>query len=326
MLIMIKILASSYILVMVTLAQAQGPLQTTTPKHDLGTIRSGPPQVHSFDLKHTGTIGLVRLLAATSTCGCGAGELEKKQLEPGESTTLTYRVNTLTQPEGPLLWKLRVEYQVNDGPKQTLEMELKAKLERCITISPPVLAISTTKAITQEFVVQDRRATPFKITKTSTSNPVIALATQPQAEGKTLIRVSIPDDFPVGTQVDHLTLLTDDPTCPELKVPITIQKRQTTPFTATPAMLTIRLAKDQAELSAATVLRYRGQLLKVSKATCAHPGVTVRFAEGKAPLAAVRVIVKPADAGAAGSTMVTIELAEPAGETLQIPVSWYLPD
>ena len=79
-------------------------------------------------------------------------------------------MNTLTQPPGPNVWKAVVRYRVadpSDGPAPpavrpdaALELKVSARLVQEVSVTPPMLAVSTAAATTQTVTVTDRRASP----------------------------------------------------------------------------------------------------------------------------------------------------------------------
>jgi hypothetical protein len=192
-----------------------------------------------------------------------------------------------------------------------------------------MLAVSTTGAVRQVITVADRRATPLTVTKATTTNPAFVVevkAAQTPPAGRTQeIVLTVAADLPPGAHEDTVTLTTNDPACPELRVPVQVRKRAPGELTASPDALSIRLNAKQSETSAAAVIRASGKAVRIQKAECTKAGVTVRHSEGRGPVATVRVVVDPATAGAAGATEVIVTLAEPAGKTVILPVSWYAP-
>lgn len=303
---------------------APGPLRAAAPVADKGQMMSGPPLAHTFELTHTGSAGLVSLTGIDAGCGCLKAEATPRVLKPGETAKLTVTVNTLTQPEGPATWTGSVKYTVDGGPQQEVNVKMTAKLVREIAVSPPMLAVSTAGAVRQVITVSDRRATPLTVTKASATNPAFAVEVKPVTDGKQEI-VLTAAELPAGSHEDTLTLVTDDPACPELRVPVSVRKRAAGELTATPDALAIRLNPKQAETSAAAVIRAEGKPVAIQKVECAKAGVTVRHSEGSGPVATVRVVVDPAKAGAAGATEIVVTLAEPPGKTVILPVTWYAP-
>lgn len=313
-------------------AEPTGPLQSANPVADLGTLMSGPLVNHEFELKHTGASATLVISEVVGGCGCVKSEAKPKVLKPGETAKLSVAVNTLTQREGANAWPVSVRYSSDaDGqPAEfTLDLKLTAKLVREVSVAPPLLAVSTTGAVTQTLRVDDRRAKPLTVTKVSSTNPAVTATvnTVKRSDGTTgqEVTVSVSDTLAVGSHDDTITLVTDDPACAAMVVPVKVQKRGADDPTATPSTATVRFAKGQTEASTLVQIRHGGKPVGVAKAECGTAGVTVKHSEGSGRVATVRVIVNAAKAGTSGQAEVTVTLAEPAGKTVLIPVSWIEP-
>jgi len=285
---------------------------------------------HEFELKHTGAAGTLVIADVQGGCGCVKAEAKPKVLKPGESAKLSVAVNTLTQREGGNTWPVSVRYSSDaDGQRAefTLDLKLTAKLIREISVTPPLLAVSTTGAVTQTLRVDDRRAKPLSVTKAVSTNPAITASvnTVKRSDGTSgqEVTVSVSETLAVGSHEDTITLVTDDPACEAMLVPVKVQKRGADDPTASPSAATVRFAKGQGDASALVQIRHGGKPVSVAKAECGTAGVTVRHSEGAGSVATVRVVVNAAKAGASGQGEVTVTLAEPPGKTVLIPVSWY---
>src|SRR5947207_14018536 len=88
----------------------QGPLTCPHPVAARGDVKAGPPLAHTFELAHAGRQGTVTVTGVTAGCGCLRQTLSTGVLQPGEAAKLTLEVNTLTQPDGPNRWPVRVAY------------------------------------------------------------------------------------------------------------------------------------------------------------------------------------------------------------------------
>ena len=312
---------------------ADGPLTAPAPNADLGDVKSGPALKCEFELKHSEKRGSIAITGIASACGCSKLNVDRKLLEPGETAKLSVAINTLTQPEGPATWKCTVKYTHDSDPTiRELELTLKAKIVREISVEPPVLALSTggDTARSHGITVTDRRAIGgMTIVKATCTNAKITLDIKPAKPADTgttqAIAVTIPGDLPTGSHDDVITLTTTDAACPELKLPLKIAKRAAGDVSLSPESPTVRFTKGQAEASVLVQLRAGGKAISISKVECKQDGVTVKFSEGSGPAATARIVVNSAKAGAVGQTDVTIHLAEPAGAVLVIPVSWYVP-
>lgn len=307
------------------------PLTCPKPIIDLGEVKSGPPCSHTFELKNDGpaeiTIGGV-----TPGCGCSKVELTAKQLPPGGTAKLTVTTNTLTQPEGMVYWPVGVSYRTTVGGQSfdgRLDLKVAAKVVREVSVTPPLLAVSTTGGITQVLTVQDRRTTPLTVRKAESTTPEVTVEVRPakSADGRREqeVIVTVGEGLKVGSHAVTVTLHTDDSTCPTLTVPVKVHKRAADGVTALPETARVRFATAQVEASALVQLRGGGKRVAIQKVECTTPGVTVKYSEDPGPVAAVRVVVNAKTAGASGTGEVTVTLSEPTATTVVIPVTWYAP-
>lgn len=307
------------------------PLQATAPTVDLGEVKSGPACSHTFELKNAGT-ATVAITNVVAGCGCSKVELSAKQLRAGESAKLTLVTRTLTQPEGAVNWPVTVAYSTDADGKPLdgqLELKLTAKLVREVSVTPPLVAVSTAGAVSHTLKVEDRRAKPLSVTKVESTSPHISAEVKAATttDGKTIqeVVVSVKEELAVGSHTETVTLRTNDPACPVLEIPVRVHKRAADGVTVTPSTAGVRFATGQADASALVQLRGGGKNVAIKSVECTTPGVTVKFSEDAGPVATVRVLVNAAKAGASGTAEVTVTFAEPTGTKVVLPVVWYAP-
>jgi hypothetical protein len=304
------------------------PLYCPAPVAAKGEVKAGPALVHTFHLTHSGGPGLLTITRVEAGCGCLRRVLPCEVLRPGESTTLTIEVNTLTQPDGPNRWPIAVSYRHEPpaAPPSTGEiiLAISASLSRDVTVSPPQVGFSSTGAASQVLTVKDSRSRPLTVLRATSSSPHLAVEIgrhepgQPQA-----VTVKLSADMPPGHRDEYVVLLTDDPDYPEFRVPVRVLKRPAGGVTASPDALALRLAPGQAEASALIQLRANdGKPIALASAESDLPGVTVKYSTGSGPVAVVRVTVTEAAASQPGNCTVRIQLAEPAGQQVLVPVLW----
>lgn len=303
-----------------------GSLTTPTPTIELGEVKSGPEIVRVFELKNRGT-GTIRILKTTPGCGCVRAELKQQVLKPGETTTLNFTANSLTQPEGPVTWRITVEYQHETNDKvastATLELKLTGRLVREITVAPPAIAASITAEMKQTIVITDRRekAALVKAART-THRGIMAEVRERDTAAKTQsIDIFVSGELPVGTHDEVVVITTSDPGYSELRVPLRIQKRVPGGAAVNPERLVIRIPKGQESASMAAQVRAGGRPVSILRVECDQPGVTARWSEGNGPVATVRVVVDTAKAGTSGQTELRIPLADPPS-TILLPLRW----
>ncbi|MBA4189190.1 MAG: hypothetical protein C0467_14425 [Planctomycetaceae bacterium] len=303
------------------------PLQCATPTAAKGDIKGGPPLIHTFDLVNSGP-GTLRITKVEAGCGCLRQVLTAKVLQQGEAAKLTIEVNTLTQPDGPNRWQIVVGYQTEAPgvPLQTGEqlLQITANLSREVTVNPPQLGFSTSGVASHALTVTDTRAKPLTVTKAGASSPHLAVEVGQREAGKgQTVTVKLNADAPAGHSDEIVTLLTDDPAYPELRVPVRVLKRAAGAVTATPDTVAVRFAAGQSEVSTLVQLRAAdGKPVGIVAAESDHPSVTVKWSPGVGAVAVVRVTVTETAAAQAGSCKVRVKLAEAGGTEVVIPVGW----
>ena len=303
------------------------PLSCATPTADLGEARSGPPLVHTFALRPAAADGVVTILGVETGCGCVRKDLSQPVLHAGEHADLTLTINTLTQPAGPGAWRAVVRYRhaPASGPPtdHQLDLTVRATVVREIEVSPPELAFSTSGAARQTVTVTDRRGRPLTVTNATTTAPTLTAAVRPPAvtaDGRSQdVEVAVAADAPSGEWAGVVTLTTDDPACPQLRLPVRVRKAAAQAVTATPAALGLRFAPGQKALSAMVLLRAGGEPIAVRAVGCDHPAVTTAYSAA-GPVATVRVTV--ATPSEPGRATVRVVLAEPDGEAVTVPITW----
>jgi len=306
--------------------------------HDRGTVRSGPTLAETLTLTHRGGPGTVTVTGVEASCGCTAPTVSARRLRPGDATDFAISVNTLTQPAGVHTWKATLRYRFTpDDPKAKprdfdVTLGIKADLVREVSVTPPMLAISTATEVRQTLTVTDTRAKPLTVRAATATSPHLALKLQPPVTASgvtaTAVELHVTPAYPAGSAQETITLTTDDPACPELRVPVRIVKRDPDALVPSPEVAAVRFSPGQA--TASTVVQVRNPArgtLRIEAAECDHPAVTVKFASSSGLVGTLRVVVDRAKAeGRPGEALVRVRFAEPAGATLVLPVQWSFPE
>lgn len=122
--------------------------------HDWGTVSiKKSPLKADIVLKNTGTETL-KLNDPKPSCGCTTAPLEKKELKPGESTTMHITLNV--SHEGPVTKSVTVSS--NDPANATVPVYLKANVFSALSVTPSYLAFNELhvgKKATSKFVVKN---------------------------------------------------------------------------------------------------------------------------------------------------------------------------
>ena len=318
---------------LLALAVAAGPGSLVAPQAeaDRGAVRTGPPLAHSFAVTNSSAT-TVHLLGVTTPCGCIAPGVSRDTLAPGESATVTLVVNTLTPAAGKQTWRGVVRYAA-DGPAGAapalgeLPWALTAELVRELALTPPALALTASgdRPVSVTIIVTDSRAKPLTVRGVAATSPhltaTVGVANDSPAGRAISVTVRLASTLPEGEFAEMLVIHTDDPACPELRLPVTLAKKSAAVAVARPEVATITLAPGQTSGSMLLQLRSpAGVPLKLASATSDDARVTVKAAAA-GRLLTVRVTVTPPANEPAGSATVTVTVADPAGE-VTIPVRW----
>lgn len=306
-------------------ADARADLFCPTPTVDVGEVRSGAPLAQPFTLVNRGPEA-VEIVGVRPSCGCIRPEVRPLLYPPGQEGALLLEVNTLTQPAGPHAWTLQVVYRCGEK-EECLTLTVTARVVTEITVEPPVLALSTDTAIAHEITVTDRRERPLELLSVQSSLPFVRAGLgEPRRDDQGRrcrgVRVEVLPDCPEGRHEAVLLLLTNDPTYPALKVPLTVTKRSRTQVRATPEEVNLTAA-GAGPLPARIVLLARadGRPVAVERVESDDPAVECRWAPGPGPRATLKVQVDRARvAGAALRSAVRVHLGGPTPQTLTVPV------
>jgi hypothetical protein len=296
---------------------------------DKGEVRSGLPLAHRFTIVNRGSEPL-EVTDVKPSCGCLAPKLEKRGLQPGESTQLLLEINTLTQPAGINSWRVTLRYK-SSPVEQELPLYISARIVTEITVEPPSLAIYTDTSISHEIVVIDRRTEPLIVRAVPTSSPHVRtrlgeLHRDAAGHWRRAIQVEVLEDCPEGTHQETLRICTSDPLYSELTVPFTIVKRARRLVSAAPAAVV--LSESAAQPLPSHVVLLSGaddREVHIERVESDHPAVACRWAQGPGHQATLKIRVDrkqiPGDRLRAA---VHVHLSQPAAETIIIPVSCLL--
>ncbi len=314
---------NAILLLLASVGQTPVPaLVCETPTAQLGELKAGAPLTHSFKLINNSPSQTVALLGVKVSCGCTKHGFDRKKLKPGESATLAVQINTLAQAAGPWSWTAHVEYKTDGTAVGSLQLALTANLVREISITPPGLAISLESGtVTQDVVIEDRRAVPLTIKGVSPSSPHLkALLSADSRPGQHRITITVNDDTPLGEHRETIVLVTGDPLYPELHVPVQVSKKHPAMLKAYPAELFWDSDSQTARATAATVLRrVDGKPLQIATIIIDHPDFVAKWSKDSALTQTVRVQA-PTPINKFKRVDMTITLQEPAGEVLVVPV------
>jgi Protein of unknown function (DUF1573) len=292
---------------------ATAQLRFTQPTVNLGELRGGPIYEHRFDFVNDSPQS-IEIIDFRLGCGCLQPVLDKRVYQPGEKGTLLMNIRTLGQPNGARTWQAHVQYRSGDK-RSKVSLTLGANIRNEVTVEPSIVAMTVETTLKQELTFTDHRPLPTKIAKVLASSPAISVTTEALANGVTKVTLEVSRSaLTAARQEETLNIYTDDANYRHLQVPITLIKAPRADVTATP---------DRIELtSGSQLVRLRApsdKAVRIEKATSDHPALKCTWASGPGDDATLKITVDAGHLGAANA-VVRVTLAEPAGQTIAIPV------
>lgn len=285
-----RMLASTALaLVLGSAASAQ--LAFDPPAIDLGAVKAGQLFERTVRVTNAGPQA-VTVRELKSSCGCLSPKLEPMTLAPGQAGTLKLQINTLSNQPGPQGWRIVLAHGGAGGS----EFLIRAELVQELTISPASLAIFGGRRTTMHhFAITDTRAKPLRILKAQCSSPLMEVGPAPTLAGSPArgeLTLTIREGFPEGKHEERVTLITDDAEYPRLVIPVTVTRKPTARFTATP--MALQFSREGSERTPSKLITLRdalGQPLHIERLEADHPALTAEVVKQETGYAVVRVTV-----------------------------------
>jgi len=194
---------------------------------NLGKVSARPVVGARFAFTNRGE-HTVTITEAKPSCGCLKPRLAKREYAPGESGVFVLPVQTPNQSPGPHEYTLTVKY-TDPQPRETV-LTFKVTLpEKQVTVHPRALAIyqfgqsSTQRTIT----VSDYPRLGLKLTGAACDADFAAVKLGPSrtdeyGHPQYSVVVTVPAAIPPGRHRAVVSITTDHPRYPVLKVPLVI--------------------------------------------------------------------------------------------------------
>jgi len=292
---------------------------------NVGEVRCGAPLAHRFLFVNRGKTD-VEIVDMKTTCGCLTPTLSKKVLKPGEEASCLLEVNTLTQAAGPQDWWVKLQYRAEEQLEE-VTLSITGRLVEEIRVEPPSLAIYADQAVQQVVTVLDTRAESLSLKAVSATSPslraTIGKATKnDKGEWAIPITLDFTGDVPDGCHQETLSLITSDPSYPELHVPVTLVKQAQNQVTLSPNFVTIRAAAGRPLPSRIVMIRTNSEeAVEVEKISSDDPAVHCTWAAGPEKNATLKLTVdRQQIKGDHLSANMKIELRRPKVQTLTLPL------
>ena len=194
-------------------------------------LREVPPTDEVFGRFGFANAGFhdVHITALEPSCGCLQPRMEKRDYKPGESGEFLLRVATANQESGAKEYRVKVKY--TDPEPREQEVVFKVTLPKDqVYVRPRALTIhqNNTSPTTQELVVTDLRASPFHLKSVRCASDFVAVELLPDEPARTgeprkmKARLTVQGVIPPGKHQAIVCITTDDPSYPEIRVPLVI--------------------------------------------------------------------------------------------------------
>jgi hypothetical protein len=304
---------------------SRAELECSQPTAQVGEVRSGRPLSHRFCFVNRGA-DPVEITEVKPSCGCLTPRLEKQRLAPGETGSLVLEINTLTQPEGSHSWSVQLHYS-SEGQPRVLTLLLCARVLTEVTIQPASLTVFTDRGLGHPLTLIDRRPQPLRITSILTNTPAVQVVSSPPnraAEGHwvSTMNLQVLPECPEGRHEHSLSIFTDDPFYPELRVPFTVVKRSKQQVSATPAEVTLLGSPGEPLPSRIVLLSSAdGQEVSVERIESEDPAIRCQWAKGPGSRVTLKIQVDHTRLGSASmKSAIRVHLDHPVPQTVTLPV------
>ncbi|MCE9530584.1 MAG: DUF1573 domain-containing protein [Planctomycetes bacterium] len=313
-----------------SLGQQASPLQVREAVAERGEVKAGMPLIHEFEIQNIGATPLT-IHEVKGGCGCSSARVSRKELAPSEKAIVAVEINTLSQAVGPNLWRTTVAFRHKTSEKPVsgeLELWIKAKVVREVSVEPVALALVIEKEATHVLTLTDRRAKSLTIVAAKCESKHIKTqltTTGVNAMGERIqqIHVTILESLPPGDYQETLRLETNDADYRDLSVPIRVTRKATCQVLASPEQIDLRLANGQTTASGLVRLRDPDdQPVVVERMEADHPAVTTKWVAGPGNMVTLRLGINVMGQPEAGLSSVKVHLKEPKPQVIVIPVSW----
>lgn len=196
---------------------------------DLGPIQAMPEVRGVFVFRNRGAHA-VDIQEIQPSCGCLMPRLSRKHYEPGESDGLVLRVQPSNEEPGAKEYFVDVKY--TDPEPRTVRLTFKLVIPRKqLLVSPKSLIFGQfgTRTTTRELVVTNAHGTSLRILDAASNSRFVTVQIGEQRRSERdgypqqVVHVTAAANVPTGQHHGLITLKTDNPDQPELRIPVLVQ-------------------------------------------------------------------------------------------------------
>jgi len=222
---------------------------------DFGSVPRGPALTHPFRVTNK-TRGPVRISNVRVSCGCTTATALKTDLAPGEATAILVHMDT-TRFTGVRSVTIYVQF---DRPEfEEVRLWIQANARNDFAVTPDTLAFGQVKragtptaAVTITFYGSDVRVVEAK-TESNYIRTAVRPVRRQDSEVAYELRARLRADAPVGKWYSDVWLLTDNPTIPQVRVPLTVEIESS--LSISPEAVTLGQVKVREESERRVIVR-----------------------------------------------------------------------
>jgi hypothetical protein len=298
---------------------ARADLRFDVVRVDLGDIRSNVPIVKAFSFANQGPEA-VDLVEARPSCGCLKPLLAKMHFGPGERGDITLEVNTLGQPAGPHAWQVTLVYKVG-GEVREQSLQVAGTVVTEVSVQPAAVTLVVEGPLTHEITLTDLRPRPLAITRLETTSAWLTADAGPLVRdafnnATSKIRLAVGPSCPPGRHDEYIVIHTDDATYRELKVAVTVVKREHNSCVATPSEVMLSAGPRLVRLA-----DRQGRVVVVESVHSDDPAITCRWASGPENQATLKMELDRSHWNGEGlETQVRVQTSSPVREVVTVRV------
>lgn len=311
-------------------ADARPKAHVAEPVHEAGTLAPGEKVVHDFVVENQGEAPL-EITDVRPACGCTVAEFDRT-IAPGTSGKVHAVLDTSTFA-GAISKGITV--LTNDPVRPSIQLTLKATVEPHLMVDPGYARFIQPQLSDPGVVVQRLWTKSFdhlEILDVTSPYPFLTVTHEkiedpenrheegvgPQHE---LTLVLDYTEAPVGALADYVTVRTNHPKQPEVKVPISGFIRPLMVVTPNEADFGAVAMDDDGAFGSLVLKHYGSTPLEIRAAESSVPGVEVEVepvTEGSE--FRVRVELTPEMPKGAFNGLITLSTNQPRKPTVEIPI------
>ncbi len=300
-------------------ALASAQLRFEQPNSNLGVLVGGPIYQQRFDFVNEARTP-IEIVDIRLGCGCLQPILAKRTFTPGERGTLMLNLRTLGQAAGERVWRAHVVSR-NGGKLDESVLTVAGTLRFDVTVEPSIVAMTVETRLTQTIRLVNHRVEPLTVIAVRSSSPAVRI--MPVRTDGAITTIAFEVDrasLPAARNEETLDIYTSDPNHRHLQIPLSL--------TATPKVALVRAVPAQVQLDTnvadSQIVRLRGtndRTVRIEKASADHPALRCTWAAGPGDDATLKIVIDPSQRADAIHCVVRVNLSEPAGAIVTIPVS-----